>query len=70
MAPCGCPFINVFLVFIADYADFIGGFDAVRFVLNCIVIATFVMLYRLWKVEGGAAKRGGCGERKEGAHSW
>lgn len=43
-------FINTFLVLIAGYSVFIGGFDAVGFVVNYIVIAVFVVLYVGWKV--------------------
>ncbi|ORY68656.1 amino acid permease [Pseudomassariella vexata] len=42
--------INTVLVFIAGYGVFIGGFDAVGFVVNYIVVAVFVVLYIGWKV--------------------
>ena len=43
-------FINTFIVIIAGYGNFIGGFDAVGFVVNYIVIAVFVVLFVGWKV--------------------
>lgn len=43
-------FINTFLVLIAGYGVFIGGFDAVGFVINYIVIAVFIVLFCVWKV--------------------
>lgn len=43
-------FLNTFLVIIAGYGDFIGGFDAVGFVVNYVVIAVFVVLFVGWKV--------------------
>lgn len=42
--------LNTFLVFIAGYSVFIGGFDAVGFVINYIVIAVFVVLFCGWKL--------------------
>lgn len=41
--------LNTFLVFVAGYADFVGGFHVVDFVINYIVIAVFVVLYLGWK---------------------
>lgn len=43
-------FLNTFLVFVAGYADFVGGFHVVDFVINYIVIAVFVVLYAGWKI--------------------
>lgn len=43
-------FLNTFLVFVAGYADFVGGFHTVDFVINYIVIAVFVVLYVGWKL--------------------
>lgn len=43
-------FINIFLVIISGYGVFIGGFDAVDFVFNYIVIVIFVVLYVGWKL--------------------
>ncbi|KAH8886267.1 amino acid permease [Thozetella sp. PMI_491] len=42
--------INSFLTLIAGYSVFIGGFDAVGFVVNYIVVAVFVVLYAGWKI--------------------
>ncbi|KAK5164762.1 uncharacterized protein LTR77_009425 [Saxophila tyrrhenica] len=42
--------INIFLVIIAGYANFIGSFDAIGFVVNYVVVAVFVVLYVGWKV--------------------
>lgn len=42
--------INTLLVFIAGYGVFVGGFDAVGFVINYIVIAVFVVLFCGWKL--------------------
>ena len=42
--------INTFIALIAGYANFIGGFDAVGFVVNYIVIAVFAVLYTSWKL--------------------
>lgn len=46
-------FLNTFLVFVAGYADFVGKFHVVDFVINYIVIAVFVVLYVGWKVVKG-----------------
>lgn len=43
-------FINFFLVVISGYGVFIGGFDAVDFVFDYIVVVIFVALYVFWKV--------------------
>lgn len=43
-------FINTFLVIIAGYSVFIGGFHAVDFVINYVVVAVFVVLFCGWKV--------------------
>lgn len=43
-------FINIFLVLIAGYSDFVGGFHAVDFVVNYVVIAVFLVLYLGWKI--------------------
>lgn len=45
--------VNVFLVVIAGYSDFVGGFHAVDFVVNYVVIAVFVVLYVGWKLVKG-----------------
>lgn len=42
--------INTLLVFIAGYSVFVGGFDAVGFVINYIVIAVFILLFCGWKI--------------------
>lgn len=54
--PYGTVFVvvlNTFLVFIAGYADFVGGFHKVDFVVNYVVIVVFVALYLGWKVVKG-----------------
>lgn len=43
-------FINNFLVIIAGYSVFIGGFDYSDFIINYIVIVVFVVLCVVWKV--------------------
>lgn len=43
-------FINSFLVIIAGYSVFVGGFHAVDFVINYIVVAVFVILFCSWKL--------------------
>lgn len=42
--------LNTFLVFIAGYSVFVGGFHAVDFVVNYIVVAVFVVLFCGWKI--------------------
>jgi amino acid transporter len=42
--------LNIFLVVISGYGVFVGGFDAVNFVFNYIVLVIFVALYAFWKV--------------------
>lgn len=42
--------INSFLVVIAGYGVFIGGFHVVDFVVNYVVVAVFVVLFCGWKV--------------------
>lgn len=46
-------FLNTFLVIIAGYSVFVGGFHAVDFVINYIVVAVFVVLFCGWKVIKG-----------------
>ncbi|CZT17998.1 related to amino acid permease [Ramularia collo-cygni] len=51
--PYGTMFVivlNTFLVIVAGYANFVGAFHVVDFVINYIVIVVFVVLYVGWKV--------------------
>ena len=42
--------LNIFLVVISGYGVFVGGFAAVDFVFNYIVLVIFVVLYVFWKL--------------------
>ncbi|GAP92919.1 putative amino acid permease [Rosellinia necatrix] len=42
--------LNLFLVFLSGYSVFIGGFAAVDFVFDYIVLVIFTLLYLFWKV--------------------
>lgn len=45
--------LNTFLVVIAGYNVFVGGFHAVDFVINYVVVAVFVVLFCGWKLVKG-----------------
>jgi yeast amino acid transporter len=41
--------LNLFLVVISGYQSLLGGFHAVDFIFNYIVLVVFVLLYMFWK---------------------
>lgn len=42
--------LNFFLVVISGYKSLIGGFHAVNFVFNYIVLVVFILLFLFWKL--------------------